>query len=178
MTSRPIRADVGAGPRPGEPMNPRFTTILDRSEPESTSGSVDIAAARIAWRECVAAQAGREPEVTSPLLNPTLLAGFCLIQIESSGDHASLDFSLNQQGDAGEPWGGPVRLNCEGVSAIETIESTPQNIGHDDPVVWHELHLSQDEQQSPFVLVLQFASDQRLRIEADRISFCSVGLPC
>jgi hypothetical protein len=32
--------------------------------------------------------------------------------------------------------------------------------------------------ESPFVLVLQFASDQRLRIEADRISFCSVGLPC
>jgi len=159
-------------------MNPRFTTILDRSEPGTTSGPVDIAAARIAWREDLAARSGDGAEINSPLLNPTLLARFCLMRIESRGDCATVDFTLHHQGDSGEPWGGPVRLNCEGVTAIDTIESTPESIHPDDPVVWHELHLSRDERQSPFVLVFQFASDQRLRIEADHISFCSVGLPC
>ncbi len=159
-------------------MNPRFTTILDRSEPGTTSGPIDIAAARIAWRKNLAAQRGDAAEITSPLLNPTLLARFCLIRIESGGDDAMLDFTLHHQGDSGEPCGGPVRLTCEGVSMIDTAESTPESIRPEDPVVWHELHLSRDEGQSPFALVMQFASDQRLRIEADRIAFCSVGLPC
>lgn len=159
-------------------MNQRFTTILDRSEPGTTSGPIDFAAARTAWREGLAAQSGDGAEITSPLLNPTLLAEFCLIRIETGADYAMLDFSLHCEGDFGEPWGGPVRLTCEGLIAIDTLESTPESIRPDDPVVWHELHLSRDDQVSPFVLVLQFASDQRLRIEADRIAFCSVGLPC
>lgn len=161
-------------------MNPRFTTILDAKSPRNKPARELVDSARNRWLRGSEGSTATIPDAARSLLDPTLLAGLCLMDIESRGSSTVMRLSVDHDissDTAVESWGGPVRLRFCEVRVIDCSRCTPHSIRDDDPIIWNELH-SPREEGEPFVLLLRFQSNQRLRIEACSVAFATIGLPC
>jgi len=161
-------------------MNPRFTTILDAKSPRSTPACEVVDAARARRLGASDQSTATVPDGARSLLDPTLLAGLCLEEIESRGNSTVIRLSVDRaiaSDTAIESWGGPVRLRFREVRVIDCSRCTPDSIRDGDPIIWNELH-GPCVAGDPFVLLLRFQSNQRLRIEACCVAFASISLPC
>lgn len=161
-------------------MKPRFTTILDQCAQRNTLTPAALAEACALWQNSAADCEAGLPEAAHCLLDPLLLAGLCVANIQRTGAEAVLNMALSRSASGGEPdelWAGPVRLLFSGVSAIDCSKGSPASIKPTDPVVWCELRATA-ESATGVAILLRFRSNQRLRIEAQSVRFASMNLPC